>query len=987
MPKTNKNIFIFALISATTMLLLSGLMPITHIYANDSGAIDRSLPLALPTSAAHLGRGTVSTLGAMDASDVNRFPVNTALANGTQFIFATSSMMHDDETEDALSIYGATVIPAFYSGAIGFFGRQISLLPAHDLLVQYSSFGTSLAFYSREYRYGIGGHLALAQRHIDILDEGKYYVSFGVDFRVDPTDAFSGRVYYLNTGASIGSGDEFGDQFGLIVNYHPLRDRYDYTGLWDIDIGVGAQKASDEDIVLGVSTELAAGRKSRRFLARFGYETPVNALAGVSGFSAGLGFTVGNFGLDGAYKFGADNNNGIWALNARFEIESLKKRNAADNFALAQRYYGERHYRRTLLYSERALTKDTTHWNAKTLYHKANTALQREARSDVAIIYGGNPKGLIVPFPPSPDALGGLSRYAAAVLSLRENNPVNFSIDVGNLLGADNRVNRLELVSQYYNMMGFDAIAPGEGEISMNPVEFVEIQRRDVPVVITNLNRYDSQETGISASVLLEKDGYSIYLINLIAGSVASRLDEYDLTINIDRIKSYLTGQRATGANLRVAVIHGTLEEIKQLAGEFPELNIIIAGSLDQKIEKPLLVGQTIILSAGSGNKYAGCLTLKFSNQSRAGRPNPQNKLHPILQELPPNPAVERLTRLVSSEIKVEEGGGIRVPRPAGGVIAHLSDRGSGPQAFIKSASIKAEYNLSEGLADHSRGPVFSQLNNRAAFVFGNHDGGRLRMIDLGTMNGRTVSSGRNTLEAVFSPAANFLYYIEADSGSDNGAIYKTRMFMFDALTVLESDGISRRDLSISDDGETILYTARSSNNRWHVYAMDSSAAVAPTRLTSGNADHRYPRQSPNGKYIAYLSDLGGFGGQMDLWLFERGKNGAIHERMTINANVREYTWGDDSETIYFSSGTNMFEINSVNIKNMSVINKLISPPTASPKTWSENTPRFIRYNGAPMIVYTREYIDGTKRIYWYDIWEKKDERMYAVGEYNEWMD
>jgi Tol biopolymer transport system component len=256
-------------------------------------------------------------------------------------------------------------------------------------------------------------------------------------------------------------------------------------------------------------------------------------------------------------------------------------------------------------------------------------------------------------------------------------------------------------------------------------------------------------------------------------------------------------------------------------------------------------------------------------------------------------------------------------------------------------------------------------------------------MVDLATMKGRTVSSGKNVLDAAFSEPDDFLYYIEADSGSDTGAIYKTRTFMYGAVTVLEQDGHPRRDLAVSSDGATLLFCSNR-GGLWHVYAVDSSAASPPIKLTVEKANHRHPRVSPDGKLIAYLSDLGGFDGRMELWVFERKT--WKHRRITVSSNVRDFCWKDDSKTIYFSSGVNVCDINSIDVLERQAGFKKMTPSGAQ-KNWSETAPRFIRYKGAPKIVYTREYIDGKRELYWFDTRYERDDKIFTFGEWNEWTE
>jgi hypothetical protein len=37
--------------------------------------------------------------------------------------------------------------------------------------------------------------------------------------------------------------------------------------------------------------------------------------------------------------------------------------------------------------------------------------------------------------------------------------------------------------------------------------------------------------------------------------------------------------------------------------------------------------------------------------------------------------------------------------------------------------------------------------------------------------------------------------------------------------------------------------------------------------------------------------------------------------------------------------------------------------------------------------VYTREFFNGARRLYWYDISTGRDEHMHSEGDYNEWQE
>jgi len=1034
-----------------SMLLLSILSPlsVSPASANDIyfGASAGSRPLyflALPTSAATLGRGTVSASGAMDASDVLLFPANTPLADGGQFFFGTSGQ------GGSHALFTAAALPIFRDGALGLFAQSTPMnvwpiprrfddinIPTTNSLA-YNLWGLSLARYFPEYNYGFGFSASFYDS--DFWGEREIFGALGADFRFDPAEFLSGRVYFSSAGMPLG-GDSvfirrFSEQYGLIMNYNRYLDEREFwkanfgAGIrnttWNgtCDIGFGAEFGADERYFMRLGWEVStraiadavsfAWRDIKYFMGSGEVNLDkFNKLAVLYGWGVGLGVKAGNFRADAAYRPGPDGTaNGIWSVNAALEIEEMKKRSAEDNLELARDYYGLERFGKSRLYASRAMREDSTLWNAWPLYVKSELELRRRSAGSIALIYGGNSRGTVVPYPPSAEALGGLSRYAALVSRLRNSYPVNFTVDVGNLIDAGKDAQRLEFAAHYYDAARFDVLAPGAGELSIGPAKLAAALKRKMPVIITNLNDNDAEATGIRSNAVLTNSGYSVYLLNIIETEVPENKEgvSLDLSFDPEAIKSQLSKGQAAAADLRVAVVHGTLDEIRRLADELDgAIDVIIAGSLEQRLDTPIKAGNTLIVSAGAENKFAGCLFVKFNDvkkeikkgRAAAKTPPPQarpkkvkytrakarftaeNTLFPVWQDIAPDSAVENITRLVRSAIAVERTAGPEIRTKVRGVVAHLSDRGAGPQAFLKAAQSKSELPLSDSLL-YCRRPLLSSSGDRAAFIFGKpkDKNGKLRMVDLELGARKTVSNGKNVLDAIFSPSDDFLYYIEADSGGDNGAIRKTKMYMNEALTVLEADASTRSDLRISSDGETLIFASKYRDSNWDIYALDTSGKAAPVRLTDGKADHRYPRISPDGRYVAYLSNRTGFAWKMDLWVYNRVAK--EHKQLTFNTDVQGFAWSDDSESIYFSAGANLLEICRVDMRH-GLIRNMIPHPQGAVKSWSESNPRFIRYNDEPMIVYTRIYPSGKRQIFWFDINNAADAKMYSVGEFDEW--
>jgi len=616
-------------------------------------------------------------------------------------------------------------------------------------------------------------------------------------------------------------------------------------------------------------------------------------------------------------------------------------------------------------------------WKAQAQSQKAESKAEREKKREIAVIYSGNTRGEVIPYPPSQDALGSLSRSASLINKIRRDFPVNFSINVGNMLNSSSNSLRVELAADYYNYMNFDAIASGVSELALVVPEFPA----NLPVVISNMRTMP--ESGIADGIPVERNGYKLYIVNLMGRSlITDESVSANISTNMGRINSLLDRKEAREAHLRIAVVHASLEEIKKLAEAAKGIDIIIAGSLEERFDTPLKVGSTLILSAGSHGKFVGSLSIRFNDNKE--RISITNKLHPVYQDIAPDNTVENIARLVGATVIVDKtqkktSRSIRNKRES---ITFLSNRNGTPQAFVKRLNGLAEHNISENLSE-CRLPVISADGTLAAFIFGTPQKGSLRVVDLKTLNGRTVPVARNVTESRFS-SGNFLYFIASDSANPkSGAIYKTKMFMDDAVTVLEFSGAisGYRDLSVSPDESTLLFCAER-HGRWQIFAVDSSAASPPAALTIVKADHRYPRFSPNGKFIAYLSDRGSFGGKMDLWIMEL-KRPNSHRQITFHANVSDYSWSEDSKTIYFSAGVNIADINSINIKE-NAVKKLITADTV--RTWSETTPQILEYNKRPRLIYTRNYNDGSRRLRMFDIKNGRDEPLFRLEEGNEWQ-
>jgi dipeptidyl aminopeptidase/acylaminoacyl peptidase len=105
---------------------------------------------------------------------------------------------------------------------------------------------------------------------------------------------------------------------------------------------------------------------------------------------------------------------------------------------------------------------------------------------------------------------------------------------------------------------------------------------------------------------------------------------------------------------------------------------------------------------------------------------------------------------------------------------------------------------------------------------------------------------------------------------------------------------------NISPDGRSVAYTLRETNwddNEFETEIWIASAGAEPRQITSGRKSSSQPAWSPDGKWLAFISDRDG-----KRQLYRIAVDGGEAERLTNGDDgVNAFAWAPDSERIAFS--------------------------------------------------------------------------------------
>lgn len=959
----------FLIATAAFCLLFSGAAQTQYgdwlldFQGDEAGAsVSNSLQLPI-VSAGVLARGLASSGGMMDATDAPLYTANTAYFASNRF-----SLNHYEYLLGLRKEYTGACFPILDIGTLGWFShvftygrfkhaRDINEDPSKPRALDFSVGATYARKLLGDFLAG-GLSAAYFEGHLESA-VARGFVG-GADIAFRPVELVDGHLYATNLGPAVTytSGSEpLPIGLGASVEFHPLQHNVDITDRFDLDLGVGAYKLGDNPVRAGASAE---GRFGNHVFARLGYEYTYGNESYLDGISAGGGFRISKYGVDFGWKNQSSDLGMTWALSAHYYGEEIVPRSAEEFYKVAHKHFTKQRYHRAITYAKKALALDPDMWRAHTLIARARAAMRRAKGLEVLVLYTGNNLGRLAPLPVEEGGLGGLARQATVVKQLRGRYRIAFAVDVGNMLVRSSHSLKVDVIDQYYSATAYDALALGEQEFAFGlKRRFQEHERSGGPFVCSNF------AAGLTPRVVrkrvVDKDRYRLGILSVIDPALlAAPADNVPLEPIVGRMRELLQDADIRKADVRIMVVHASWPHVQALAQQFPQIDFIVCGSLNQQFETPMQVGRTRILSAGAHGRYVGACALRFNqNDSLISC---SNSLVPLGSEIVPDPHIAELVRRTSMRIDLAEQGISAEELVAGtvhGAFCFVSDRYGTPEVFLKVVDQQAEFPLTAGGMTIGE-PVLSFACGKVAYR------GRAReertevlmIMDANGANKRELPIAGNVEDIAFSPDGRWLYCSVATGREGTTDIVRIRPEGHTEQEIVAWEGSSERAVAFSSDTSLMAFCSDREDDQ-HVY-LSSLDGEEPLRITELSGNHFAPAFSPNGAYVAYLSDRTGFGGKADLWVYDRRKGKQV--QLTRNAHIAELCWLDDSRTIVYSSGVNLRDFNTIDLETREN-RKLIV--TDSIKTYSEVSPQRVKYRDGYKLLYTRAYQDGEKQIYW----------------------
>ncbi|MBP3950197.1 5'-nucleotidase C-terminal domain-containing protein [Bacillus sp. YZJH907-2] len=245
--------------------------------------------------------------------------------------------------------------------------------------------------------------------------------------------------------------------------------------------------------------------------------------------------------------------------------------------------------------------------------------------------------------------LNDVARRVTAVNSVRAEVENSLLLDAGDVFSGTlffNQYNGLADV-EFMNMMGYDAMVPGNHEFDKGPAVFAEfIKKANFPIVSANIN-YDqepafndlfvdavgqSAEDGkVYPAIVKEVDGEQVGIFGLTTEDTAFISGPGKNIVFEDYIakaSETVTMLRAAGINKIIALTHLGHRFDLQLAEQVEGIDIIVGGHSHTELTEPVVLGTdsepTIVLQAKEYGEYLGRVDVTFGTDGELQKWNGQ---------------------------------------------------------------------------------------------------------------------------------------------------------------------------------------------------------------------------------------------------------------------------------------------------------------------------------------------------------------------------
>jgi len=250
---------------------------------------------------------------------------------------------------------------------------------------------------------------------------------------------------------------------------------------------------------------------------------------------------------------------------------------------------------------------------------------------------------------------GGIVRRATYLKQLRRRYTENLLFDSGDIFPPKCSEELAECLLKSYEILNYDAVGIGDQEVSFE--NFINIYKSyKIPFISSNLNYCEGDVCRFisDSSMFFEKAGLKIAIVSCISPDVfvlypPEFLKKY-VTLPVNEAISGFISRNKGKFDLFVLISHSGFDTDKQIAADFPNIDLIVGGHSQTLLSKAQKVGKTLIVQAGQDAQNVGKLILKFDENKKVS--DYDYELIPLTNNIPDEPKIRNLIKSYKQKIR-----------------------------------------------------------------------------------------------------------------------------------------------------------------------------------------------------------------------------------------------------------------------------------------------------------------------------------------------
>ncbi|MBT3478991.1 MAG: hypothetical protein HOA15_02820 [Candidatus Marinimicrobia bacterium] len=221
---------------------------------------------------------------------------------------------------------------------------------------------------------------------------------------------------------------------------------------------------------------------------------------------------------------------------------------------------------------------------------------------------------------------GAVEKRTVFINNFISSHPNSILVDAGDMFTMTHQSFKDSLLAEAYGLLPYDAILPGDQELTMSPKQINRLyDMMNINVVGTNI--FLEGVDNIIASHIVEKDGIKIAILGImdpyaVKYYTPEQKDHIVLKDPVEAIKAEME-KLVDGTDIFILLTHQGADLDYALADKIEGLHVIVGSHSQSPLDKPEEVNGTLIVQAGKEGYYVGIAELIINGKdvvSKSGR-------------------------------------------------------------------------------------------------------------------------------------------------------------------------------------------------------------------------------------------------------------------------------------------------------------------------------------------------------------------------------